>query len=91
MTTPIYELGDLVTIRKGKKAVEVSEGPSEGFLRYIQIEDLRNNDSMKYARNPRGPICDENDVLISCTIPYFTYWRLLRKLVENKGLLETIF
>ena len=65
MTTPIYELGDLVTIRKGKKAVEVSEGPSEGFLRYIQIEDLRNNDSMKYARNPKGPICDENDVLIA--------------------------
>jgi len=65
VTTPIYELGDLVTIRKGKKAVEVSEGPSEGFLRYIQIEDLRNNDSMKYARNPKGPICDENDVLIA--------------------------
>lgn len=65
MTTPIYELGDLVTIRKGKKAVEVSESPSEGFLRYIQIEDLRNNDSMKYARNPKGPICDENDVLIA--------------------------
>lgn len=65
MTTPIYELGDLVTIRKGKKAVEVSEGPSEGFLRYIQIEDLRNNDSMKYARNPKGPICDGNDVLIA--------------------------
>lgn len=65
MTTPIYELGDLVTVRKGKKAVEVSEGPSEGFLRYIQIEDLRNNDSMKYARNPKGPICDENDVLIA--------------------------
>jgi type I restriction enzyme, S subunit len=65
VTTPIYELGELVTIRKGKKAVEVSEGPSEGFLRYIQIEDLRNNDSMKYARNPKGPICDENDVLIA--------------------------
>ena len=65
MTTPIYKLGDLVTIRKGKKALEVSEEPSEGFLRYIQIEDLRNNDSMKYARNPKGPICDGNDVLIA--------------------------
>ena len=65
MTNPIFELGDLVTVRKGKKAVEVSEGPSEGFLRYIQIEDLRNNVSMKYARNPKGPICDENDVLIA--------------------------
>ncbi len=65
MTTPFFELGELVTIRKGQKALEVSEEPFEGFLRYIQIEDLRNDDSIKYARNPKGTVCEQTDLLIA--------------------------
>ena len=48
MSWPKVKLGELVTIRKGKKAVEESKTPLEGFLRYIQIEDLRHNNSIKY-------------------------------------------
>ena len=65
MAIPVHELGTLITIRKGKKAVDVSDVPLVDFFRYIQIEDLRNNASMKYGRNPKGPVCNENDVLIA--------------------------
>ena len=54
---------DIFKISKGKKAVESSEITN---YRYIQIEDLRTNNELKYAvYDQNNVICDENDVLIA--------------------------
>ncbi|CAL2085263.1 restriction endonuclease subunit S [Tenacibaculum sp. 190524A02b] len=52
---------ELFKIKKGKKAIESSEG-----VRYIQIEDLRNDYNIKYAlSNEKNVLCLKNDVLIA--------------------------
>ena len=54
---------DLFKISKGKKAVESTDVTD---LRYIQIDDLRNDNQLKYAVfDQKNVVCDENDVLIA--------------------------
>ncbi|GAJ00414.1 unnamed protein product, partial [marine sediment metagenome] len=56
-------LGEIFTIRKGRKEVKSFENTS---LRYIQIDDLRNNDYLKYCvKNPKNVLCDPSDILIA--------------------------
>lgn len=57
-------LGDIVKIIKGKK-VEESTNKSEKSFRYIQIEDLRNDDNIKYTEDPKATIVNKGHVLIA--------------------------
>lgn len=58
------KLGDLVKITKGKK-VEESTNKSEKSFRYIQIEDLRNDDNIKYTEDAKATIVNKDHVLIA--------------------------
>lgn len=56
------KIKDLLDIRKGKKAEEVDRSD----LRYIQIEDLRGNENMKYcSHSDSNVLCNEDDILIA--------------------------
>ena len=57
-------LGDIVKIIKGKK-VEESTNESEKLIRYIQIEDLRNDDNLKYTEDSKAIIVNEEHILIA--------------------------
>ena len=58
-------LGKLVKIQKGKKLDEVFV-KSADTVRYIQIEDLRNDENIKYTSSDfKSAKCDENDILIA--------------------------
>ena len=58
-------LGDLYSITKGKK-VEALEDNNSNVIRYIQIDDLRNNDNIKYcSNNNKYVIANENDLIIA--------------------------
>jgi len=53
---------DLVKVSKGKKCEEESHSQ----LRYIQIEDLRHNDNLKYAaKNKNNVLCSAEDIIIA--------------------------
>ena len=43
------KVADLYAIKKGKKPGELRDLRSEGDLRFIQIEDLRNDATLKYC------------------------------------------
>lgn len=50
-------------IVKGRKSIESTAGKG---LRYIQIDDLRNNNQLKYAEeNSSNILCEERDILIA--------------------------
>ncbi len=56
-------LGDIVSISKGKKHEPAPKKVDRNF-RYIQIEDLRNNDNLKYT-DEKGVEVNENDLIIA--------------------------
>ncbi len=58
-------LGDEITILKGRKAPEVYTTSQENTQRYIQIDDLRTDSFLQYARDEQGVLANENDVLIA--------------------------
>jgi len=59
------DLGQLVKIQKGSKLYEVLE-KSVDTVRYIQIDDLRNSENIKYATTgSKSVICNKNDILIA--------------------------
>lgn len=57
-------LGDIVRISKGSKVNNFFTKKESGSLRYIQIEDLRNNDNLKYT-SEKGVQVSEEDILIA--------------------------
>lgn len=59
------KLKDAFTIQKGKKVEQVSEY-QENCIRCIQIEDLRDNNNLKYCLpNKKNTLVDEDDILIA--------------------------
>ncbi|CEP84223.1 restriction endonuclease subunit S [Paraclostridium sordellii] len=59
------KLGKLFDIKKGKKVIQLDQ-KNEDSIRCIQIEDLRNNDFIKYCDNdPKHLIAIESDILIA--------------------------
>ena len=57
-------LGDVISIKKGKKIEQIEE--SENTIRYIQIDDLRNNDNLKFCeKNDKYVIAKEKDIIIA--------------------------
>ena len=58
------KLKDVFSIKKGKKVEHVEK--SENTIRYIQIDDLRNNDNIKYCeKNERYVYAQERDIIIA--------------------------
>lgn len=58
-------LGDVAEIKKGKKAEEVKEKTKDS-VRYIQIEDLRNDFNVKYCMpNNKTVIVNKRDIIIA--------------------------
>jgi len=61
----VVDLGQLVKIQKGKKLHEVFEESADS-MRYIQIDDLRNNENIKYAlTDSKSTKCVKSDILIA--------------------------
>ena len=58
-------LGTLVSIEKGKKAPEVFAAPTPTSLRYLQIEDLRPDTTIKYCEPFTCPKATNLDVIIA--------------------------
>lgn len=56
-------LSELVSITKGKQ--HSLAGDRFGLHRYIQIDDLRNNDDVKYTNDTKGTFVKERDVVIA--------------------------
>lgn len=57
-------LGSVISVTKGKKH-EVSESPSVDAKRLLGIDDLRNNDLIRYTKDTNGTDVTPNDVLIA--------------------------
>jgi type I restriction enzyme S subunit len=58
-------IGDLFTLAKGRKAPEVYSEKVPGAERYIQIEDLRSNNELKFANDPNGTPVVPDDICIA--------------------------
>ncbi len=57
-------LKEIIDISKGKKHDNVFDYQIDGFSRYIQIDDLRNDTNLKYT-NDKGVSVTEKDVIIA--------------------------
>lgn len=60
----IIELGSIVKIVKGKKATSVFDIQKEGSVRFIQIDDLRNDNNLKFT-DEKGVFAKPDDVIIA--------------------------
>lgn len=60
------KLGELVDIRKGTKLTEVDNLEDDNAIRMIMIEDLRNDDKIKYViRNEKNVVVNPKDTIIA--------------------------
>ncbi|MGV3631741.1 MAG: restriction endonuclease subunit S [Bacteroidota bacterium] len=57
-------LGDIVEISKGKKH-NTTEDPSNMAVRVLMIDDLRNDNNLKYTNDTKGTLVTERDILIA--------------------------
>jgi type I restriction enzyme, S subunit len=57
-------VGDIVTIAKGKKH-SISESPSISSKRVILIDDLRNDDAIRFTDDTKGTEVNPSDVMIA--------------------------
>jgi len=58
------KLGKVITVYKGKKVESFSGINLQGSKRFIQIDDLRNNNNLKYT-NDHGIEVDKDDLIIA--------------------------
>jgi len=56
---------DIFRISKGKKVSNVFDKPNSAYVRYIQIEDLRHNNNLKYTNESELVSAKESDVIIA--------------------------
>ncbi len=61
---PKVKLGSFLTISKGKKYV-IAHTPSSTSHRYIQIDDLRNDNNIIFTDEPKGVIVEAHDLIIA--------------------------
>lgn len=57
-------LGNIVDIKKGRKP-NILEAPVKGSMRVLQIDDLRNDDNLKFTNDFSGVFANGDDVLIA--------------------------
>ncbi|WGL98665.1 restriction endonuclease subunit S [Arsenophonus sp. aPb] len=60
----IMPLGSFLTVSKGKKYT-ISQSPSSTSHRYIQIDDLRNNNNLVFTDDLNGITVTANDLIIA--------------------------
>lgn len=58
-------VNNIFNITKGKKVSSYSDKPDDESLRYLQIDDLRNNNQLKYTNDITSVQIDEKDVIIA--------------------------
>ena len=56
-------LGNIVNIKKGKKP-NFTENPNSDSVRVLQIDDLRNDNNLKFTNNKSGVFACKEDVLL---------------------------
>lgn len=61
----VKSLGEVVRISKGRKLNSLVDSKTPSSRRFIQIDDLRNNEQLKYTEDNSGVLVNENDVLIA--------------------------
>jgi type I restriction enzyme S subunit len=61
----VKSLGEIVKISKGKKLNSLVENKTPSSKRFIQIDDLRNSDCLKYTEDKSGVLVNKKDVLIA--------------------------
>jgi type I restriction enzyme S subunit len=61
----IDSIGNIFTIEKGQKAIQIFITPEDGRYRYIQIEDLRPNSDNRYINQNAGAHASKYDILIA--------------------------
>src|SRR5690606_16507470 len=57
-------LGNIIDIRKGRKA-QLAKTPNKDSVRLLQIDDLRNDENIKYTNDKTGVLASEDDILIA--------------------------
>ncbi len=57
-------LGNIIEIQKGKKP-SITDTPNSKSVRVLQIDDLRNDENIKYTNDKSGVLANEDDVLIA--------------------------
>lgn len=57
-------LGEVLQLRKGKKAAKVVDQPIEGALPYLQIDEVRGVSPSKFAIDPKAVDVNEKDLCI---------------------------
>ncbi|ABI64458.1 MULTISPECIES: restriction endonuclease subunit S [Maricaulis] len=62
--SPTIALGDIVKLRKGRKAQEVLSAAAAGALPYIQIDEVRGVAPTKYAKDPSAVDVGPDDLCI---------------------------
>ena len=62
--TTTKTLGDVLEIRKGKKAAAVTDSEVIGSFPYIQIDEVRGGKPTKFAIDPNPVLATENDLCI---------------------------
>lgn len=65
MSARSVQLGDLIDISKGKKALQVFERPTKNSRRYLQIDDLRPDAKPKFVEPFNCPEASKSDVVIA--------------------------
>lgn len=58
------KLEDIITIAKGKKPILTDE-PNSNSIRFLQIDDLRNDNNIKYTNEKNGVIATKDDILLA--------------------------
>lgn len=59
-----HQLGDIVKIKKGKKVNQIFNKPIKNSKRFIQIDDLRNDNNLKYTTED-GVEVEKKDIIIA--------------------------
>jgi type I restriction enzyme S subunit len=61
----VKPLAELVAVTKGKKPSATSAGPEEGFINYLQIDNLRPNAKAKYCSAKNSIQAAPSDVILA--------------------------
>jgi len=61
----VKSLGEIVRISKGKKLNSLVNSKTPTSRRFIQIDDLRNNEQLKFTEDNSGVLVNERDILIA--------------------------
>ncbi|MBK8945363.1 MAG: restriction endonuclease subunit S [Ignavibacteriae bacterium] len=59
-----YRVGEIVKIKKGKKVNQIFDKPTKNSKRFIQIDDLRNDNNLKYTTED-GVEVKKQDIIIA--------------------------